>query len=283
MSSSTKPVVNRWSTDVFSNPIVPSYIPPEALLHDRGEFAKAFAARALLHDINRLDESKQAAVFFAHKEITPEYDASGTRNNTPDDLLKLRKRQVVETMASMLKRHREEVLGQSGGNGRDIVQKRFFRKEELDLYGALLGARGKVHQELEKETGCKLVLAGRGITSLLTETSPDAQRMAQEDPHIRITAPNERALQLAYEKVDWILSDEPSAQQYREKNRRRMDHIEGRETRWEGPAGRGGRGSGAGASSGRGSGTAPAFNDSGKRARDEEQAPDDVDDFYKNL
>lgn len=62
----------------------------------------------------------------------------------------------------------------------------------------------------------------------MKDTNVNAAAMAMEDPHVRITASNEHDLQVAAERVEWILSDDPEAIEFREKNRRRMAQVEGR-------------------------------------------------------
>lgn len=62
----------------------------------------------------------------------------------------------------------------------------------------------------------------------MKDTNVNAAAMAMEDPHVRITATNEHDLQVAAERVEWILSDDPEAIEFREKNRRRMAQVEGR-------------------------------------------------------
>ena len=223
---------SRWSDERYTNPQIPSYIPPEMLLMNEGKLCKAFLMRCALLDCNRLIDSNSADEYFAHTVITPEYDRYGYRTNTPENLLQAKKRSIMEELSNMLKLHRELTAANGGGSGgtKEIVKKRYFTREEMELgaYGALLGARGSVHQELEKTTRCKIVLAGKGITDSKIDNSANAQLLAQEEPHARVTAPNEKALQAAMERIEWILSDDPEALAFRENNRKKMAKIDGR-------------------------------------------------------
>ncbi|KEG10969.1 branch point binding protein [Trypanosoma grayi] len=219
---------SRWSKERYTNMLIPSYIPPELLLYDEGQFLKAFLLRVLSIDLSRFIETKRCEEYFVNIPVEPEYNSEGQRTNTPDELVAEKRRKVMDELTNLLRQIAE--MGPQPGTQKEIVRKRYFTQEEMDngAYGAILGARGLVHQELEQTTKCKIVLAGRGITNPLKDTSANAARVALEEPHARITAPNEQALQHAMERIEWILSDDPEAQEFRENNRKRMAQIEGR-------------------------------------------------------
>uniref|UniRef100_A0A0A9WAQ2 Branchpoint-bridging protein n=1 Tax=Lygus hesperus TaxID=30085 RepID=A0A0A9WAQ2_LYGHE len=103
---------------------------------------------------------------------------------------------VIGEIGKMLHSHVERTDAQ---NKKEISHKIYFTQEQMasGSWGAILGARGSVHQQLEKETKCKIVLIGRGITNPLKDTNANAAAMAMEDPHARITAGNEHDLQVA--------------------------------------------------------------------------------------
>jgi hypothetical protein len=226
-----QPASSRWSADKFTNPLIPSYVPPELLLLNKGSLCEAFLLRCLMIDCNRMIDSGIADEYFQRVVIIPEYDRYGNRTNTPENLLQAKKRGAMEKLANLLKVHRDLTSsGGAGGGNKELVQKRYFTREEMELgaYGALLGARGSVHQELEKTTRCKIVLAGRGITDSKIDMSANAQQLALEEPHARVTAPNEKALQACMERIEWILSDDPEALAFRENNRKKMAKIDGR-------------------------------------------------------
>ncbi|CBH16054.1 branch point binding protein, putative [Trypanosoma equiperdum] len=219
---------SRWSSERYTNLFVPNYIPPELMLYDEGQFLRAFLLRVLSIDLNRLIETKRCGDYFINIPLVPEYNSEGQRTNTPDELVAEKRLKVMDELTNLLRQHSELEL--NAKTQKEVVRKRYFTQEEMDngAYGAILGARGMVHQELERLTKCKIVLAGRGITNALKDTSANAARVALEDPHARITAPNEQALQHAMERIEWILSDDPEALEFRENNRKRMAQIEGR-------------------------------------------------------
>jgi ASC-1-like (ASCH) protein len=111
---------------------------------------------------------------------------------------------------------------------REIVKKIFFTAKQIEekQYGAILGFRGQTHKMLEKETGARIVLGGKGIT--LTDKAINlrnyerTQDMLNEKPHCRITAPSETSLQKCVERIEWILSDAVEAIKFRDKMRMQL-------------------------------------------------------------
>lgn len=218
--------VSRWSSTRYTNMHIPSYIPPEALVMENGQFLHAFLLRALDSDILRLLATDSAADYYVNLPLTPQYDAAGNRTNTPANLLEEKRRQLLSNLGKLLNAYTTIESGKS----REITRKVYFTAEQMDTgaWGAIIGARGAVHQQLEKETNCRIVLAGRGITNPLKDLSGNAAALAMEEPHARLTAESEESLQKAAERIEWILSDDPEAEDFREQNRRRTAQVEGR-------------------------------------------------------
>ncbi|EPY24616.1 branch point binding protein [Strigomonas culicis] len=224
-NTSAKPT-SRWSTNRYTNINFPSYIPSEALVCEQGQFLRAFLLRVLAFDLQRLIATNACADYFTNIPLQPEYDGKGNRTNTPENVIWDKRAGIIDELGRLLRTYVER----SDANKKDILRKVYFTQEHMDAgaWGAILGARGSVHQQLEKDTRCKIVLAGRGITNTMKDTSPAAMAAAMEDPHIRITAANEEDLQAAVERLEWMLSDDPEAEALREKNRRRIAQVEGR-------------------------------------------------------
>lgn len=218
---------SRWSETRYTNMEVPSYIPSEALVLENGQFLRAFLLRVLANDMQRMLATNTCEQYFHNISVEPTYDANGNRNNTPAMMLGEKRLQVIDEIGRL---NRTYVERDDQVKGRDVVRKIYFTQDQMDTgaWGAILGARGLVHQQLEKETKCRIVLAGRGITNPLKDSSPNATSLAMEDPHVRVTATCEDDLQVAAERIEWILSDDPEAEEFREKNRRRMAQVEGR-------------------------------------------------------
>ncbi|CBZ26402.1 putative branch point binding protein [Leishmania mexicana MHOM/GT/2001/U1103] len=224
-----KETASRWSESRYTNLQVPSYVPSEALMHEDGQFLRAFLLRVLANDMQRMLATNTCAAYFRNIPLEPEYDANGNRTNTPENVVMEKRLHVMDDISKLLRTYVERAE-YAANKSKDINRRIYFTAEQIETgdYGALIGPRGLVHQQLEKETNCHIVLVGRGITNPLKDTNPNAAAMALEDPHVRITATTEEDLQTAAERIEWILSDEPEAVEFRENNRRRMAQVDGR-------------------------------------------------------
>lgn len=227
--SSSTASSSRWSTTRYTNTEIPSYVPAEAFTFLNGQFLRAFRLRAIVHDLQRLLKTQTCDQYFVNIPLTPTYDeTTGERNNTPYQLLSEKRVKAITELSSM---HRlfDDRLSDTRG-GKEILRKIRFTKEQMDsgAWGAIIGARGMVHQKLEKEFQCRIVLAGRGITDPMKDSNFNAVTWAYEDPHVRLSAASEQNLQAAAERIEWILSDDPEAVEFREQNRRRTAQVEGR-------------------------------------------------------
>lgn len=226
--------VYRWSPAKYLNPQIPAYVPPEFVIFDGGLPLEAFQLRAEYEDLKRMVDKDICDMFFLRRHgivnIPPRFDRDGKRTNTTAALLVERRERVQRELTDRAKRFNS----QSATTGeREIIKKVYFTPDQMEsrAYGAILGARGQTHQKLEKETKCHIVLGGKGITDMKKSINlkhiDKSEEMAEERPHCRITAPNESALQLALEKVEWILSDDPEAIRFRDENRKQLAMING--------------------------------------------------------
>ncbi|KPI90602.1 putative branch point binding protein [Leptomonas seymouri] len=224
-----KETTSRWSEVRYTNLHIPSYVPSEALVAEDGQFMRAFLLRVLATDMQRMLAAHTCDMYFCNTPLEPEYDANGNRTNTPEDVVMEKRLRVMDDISKLLRTYVERAE-YAASKSKDINHRIYFTHDQIETgdYGALIGPRGQVHQDLEKETNCHIVLVGRGITNPLKDTNPNAAAMALEDPHVRITAKTEEDLQKAAEKIEWILSDEPDAVEFRENNRRRMAQVDGR-------------------------------------------------------
>lgn len=218
---------SRWSVGRYNDLEIPTYIPSEALLHEHGQFLRAFLLRVLVTDLQRLLTTNGCEQCFVNAPLTPEYDSDGNRSNTPEAVISERRMRAMDDIGKLL---RAFVDRAEQAKSQEITRRIYLTPELMSTgaWGAIIGARGMVHQQLEKETKCRIVLVGRDITNPLKDTNANAAAMALEDPHVRIIAPNEQQLQLAAERIEWILSDDPEAVEFRERNRRRTAQVEGR-------------------------------------------------------
>lgn len=221
-SSST----SRWSDASYTNMDIPSYIPPEAFTHLQGQFLRGFLLCALVHDLRRMIATNTCSQYFDNLPLDPVYNSAGERTNTPEEVLRNKRMEAIQEMSELLSVFDERYETK----GKEILRKIMLQREHMETgaWGAIIGARGAVHQGLEKKHNCRIVLAGRGITDPMKDSNVNALIWAQEDPHVRISANNEKELQEAVEEIEWILSDDPVAVEFRERNRRRTARLEGR-------------------------------------------------------
>lgn len=198
-------------------------------MHEDGQFMRAFLLRVLATDMQRMLAARTCEGYFRNIPIEPEYDENGNRTNTPEDVVMDKRLRVMDDISRLLRTYVERAE-YAANKSKDINHRIYFTPEQIETgdYGALIGPRGQVHQDLEKKTNCHIVLVGRGITNPLKDTNPNAATMALEDPHVRITAKTEEDLQKASEEIERILSDDPESVRFREDNRRRMAQVDGR-------------------------------------------------------
>jgi hypothetical protein len=235
-----RPRLERWTKFQYSNPKIPTYVPPEMLLHDDGKALNALLLRAALEDVNRLQASGEEEVFYQRRRenyLPATYDRHGNRENTFSKMLEKRRLALVKEIIDKAKEQHTMNSGIEQGiaKGKREREHKIWLTEaqfESRAYGAVIGARGRTHQKLEKEYDCRIVVEGRGITDLKKRENLLAGSVAvarsQEPPHIRIVASDERKLKKCIEKINWILSDDIDAQIFREENRKALAIENGR-------------------------------------------------------
>lgn len=279
-----KETISRWSEGRYTNLQVPSYVPSEALMLEDGQFLRAFLLRVLANDMQRMIATNSCDAYFCNTPLEPEYDASGNRTNTPENVVMEKRLRVMDDISKMLRTYVERAE-YAANKSKDIQRRIYFTAEQMESgdHGALIGPRGMVHQQLEKDTNCRIVLVGRGITNPLKDTNPNAATMALEDPHVRITATSEEDLQKAAESIEWILSDEPEAVEFRENNRRRTAQVEGRydPRTWMTAAEKRKKAAAEKAAAGEAAGGGEAGTEAGRK-REREEAPAEEEDAELN-
>eukprot|EP00966_Prymnesium_polylepis_P003295 75824-Prymnesium_polylepis.1 len=111
-------------------------------------------------------------------------------------------------------------FGQGGGfQGRDVESK-FFLPEHAgqchNMIGLVIGPRGNTQQRLQRETGCQIIVRGRG-------TSKQGQEPEDEEAlHVLIRGPSEEAVNKARDAISTLIDftsaegDELRQKQWRE-------------------------------------------------------------------
>ena len=225
---------SRWSKEKYPTHGIPTYLPQEMLLEHDGKATRAVVLRAQLQDMERLREAQNIDIYYARRrEYSPndKWDAKGHRVNVKEKMFLERMNQIRAEITNL----NAEAHGRiPDAQTKEIVHKIYFTRRQMEerLHGALIGVRGKTQQELERETNCRILLAGKGISNNARHhASPED---AGDKPHCKILAPDEETLQRAIAKIQFLLSDDPEAEALRDENRRRLAIANGtyREDLW---------------------------------------------------
>ncbi|KAJ9441574.1 Branchpoint-bridging protein [Diplonema papillatum] len=240
MQTAAPPKQSRWSVDRKPGSTVPVYVPSELFTVCKGQAMGVFMLRAAFADMNRMSEQKREAEWYAGKrkrDETPVYNAKGERVNTVQMLFADKKVKLVQDILAVSSR----VSQKAAQSEARITKKIYFSKEQIQsrAYGAILGARGRTHQELQQNTGCKICLMGKGISDMLKNKNqgvPGEHRAGDDDaPHCHITAPTEEALKMCVERIEFIISDRKDAIDFRNEKRKEVAILNGtyREESWK--------------------------------------------------
>ena len=227
----------RWSTDRKHSPNIPVYVPPEMFRVGKGQGMEIFMLRAQFADMQRISDNKKEDEWYARKrrrEDAPVYNAKGERVNTPQNVFKKKRTQVLDELLKWSNRVNDMDAAKTETGP---TKKIYFTKEQMQAktFAAILGARGKTHQELQQSTGCRITLMGRGISDQLKIKGPTEHRAGDDDaPHCHITAPDEESLARCVERVEFIMSDKREAVEFRNEKRKELAILNGtyREETW---------------------------------------------------
>jgi hypothetical protein len=225
----------RFTDAHYCNPNVPSYIPPEAFLYGDGRFADLFLMRARLDDMRRLKAAGLESLYFmrAGGELP-----RGFRGSAGEELHHQREQrykdfETARTRYSTEDAKRAENSGPAGGTRRGdkggVTCKVMLTEQQVQsgTVAALFGYRGSTHKMLLRELNLNaLMVGGRGITDPRKQrpevmSYQEAIVLAQEPPHVKLTASNESDLQRAVQRIEFFLSDDPEAINERETLSRR--------------------------------------------------------------
>ena len=229
--------LKRWSEDRKHSMNVPTYVPPELFSVAKGQAMAAFMKRSGFQDMLAMEGLKQEEEWYQRKrrkEDKPVYNAAGERVNTAQMVFKEKKMRLVQDILALSSRVNQKTA-QSDSR---ITKKIYFTKDQIHskAFGAIIGARGKTHKELQQSTGCKISLLGKGISDMHTAQPAAPEHKAGEDdaPHCHITAPSEEALKRCVEKIEFIISDKQEAIDFRNQNRKEVAILNGtyREDIW---------------------------------------------------
>ena len=217
-SSSSK---KRWSDGPATTSKLPLQIPQEMLLEADGSIARIIEIRTLINDMQKLRDDNEISKFFYRRspiEYNPRWNAKGNRTNAAEKYFFEKLRDLT---AELTRYQLNDAKKGQDMFKQEIKHKIYLTPQQIveKTYGAILGVRGRQQQELEKQTGCKIILCGRGISFRKRMPGEDD---GDERPHVKITAPNEESLEKAIEQINFLLGNSQQAIAYREENRRRL-------------------------------------------------------------
>ncbi|KAJ8601563.1 hypothetical protein CTAYLR_005208 [Chrysophaeum taylorii] len=163
----------------------------------------------------------------------PIYGPDGKRANTAEVRFRQQlDRERSEILAAMGK-IQPQAAAALGDAPKKPVRKLYIPIKEYPnvcFMGLILGPRGNHHKRMERETGCKIRIRGRGS---LREGSrgKDAQRDMddeKDDLHVYIEGPTDEAVRMATEMVEPLLNPESSAvDELKEKHQLELAEING--------------------------------------------------------
>lgn len=165
----------------------------------------------------------------------PKYDASGVRTNTREERVK-----------QSLVRERQDIIGklmQTGSGFKppsDYKQTKLMKKLYVptreypgyNFIGLIIGPRGNTQKRMERETGAKIALRGKGsVKEGRTNQNALQGRVdptENEDLHVVVTCDNEDGLNRAVEMVEQLLVPvDESANQHKRLQLRELAELNG--------------------------------------------------------
>ncbi|KAK4385005.1 Splicing factor-like protein 1 [Sesamum angolense] len=130
----------------------------------------------------------------------PVYNNLGMRTNTRD--VRVRKKLMNERSCILPKLAKTNLTFESPAKPKTtkFVKKLFVPKKEYPKYnfiGLILGPKGNTQKKMEKKTGAKILLRGKG--------SGEPHPSEDEDLHVRVEADNQQALDAAVAMIEKLL------------------------------------------------------------------------------
>eukprot|EP00808_Paulinella_micropora_P003599 g54578.t1 len=145
----------------------------------------------------------------------PQYDTKGMRTNTRvqrmHGKLNERKKLLIEAAVALVPEFKASMA-----KPRTKLEKRIMvpykKYPDYNFQGALIGPRGMNQKRLEKETGCKIAIRGRGTRK---KVGYEAASGMDLDMHVYITADTEEKMKAGIEAVHKILTPVSEAERVR--------------------------------------------------------------------
>ena len=243
---------SRWSSPaarVFV-PGVPPSLPPtsEPLLLDAMSRKSFLSSLSLFFSLSfpppvrvRIDELQHYAssgrVDLAESgvrrspEPAPVYDARGVRVNTREKVAAeklLAERQALAAAASRMHGGFVAAADVRGGQAQQLqlrIAIPFKEYPEYNFIGLIIGPRGLTQKQMEKDTGCKIAIRGKGSVKDGKQTSASN---TDEPLHVMITAPDVASLRKAEGMVRKLVTPiEESQNEHKRAQLRKLAEFNG--------------------------------------------------------
>eukprot|EP01027_Heterolobosea_sp_BB2_P015618 GEZU01022342.1.p1 GENE.GEZU01022342.1~~GEZU01022342.1.p1 ORF type:complete len:457 (-),score=68.60 GEZU01022342.1:36-1406(-) len=211
-SQTKRPRISRWSKDttkVFA-PGIPTFVPYGM----SDEVFQAFLVRVRLEEINRRLLAPQITVDTAEMRSPspePTYDNYGKRTNTRE--VRLRQKLTKERQKLVEKAQKMNPTFKPPADYKPIVEKKskkifipVDKYPDYNFIGLIIGPRGNTQKRMEKETGAKIAIRGKGsIKEGKGRRDGKPNPGEDEDLHVLITADTQEAVDKASAMVEKLL------------------------------------------------------------------------------
>jgi len=222
---------------------VPKYLPSGLTVEQQ----ECLSVRVRIEEITRKANINDVDMdFFVEREDSPEpiYDNNGKRINTKDQRAKnklLEERQLLVEAALTMNPNFKPPADYSP-TAIKRCKKIYIPIEKFPEYnfiGLIIGPRGNTQKRMEKETGCKIAIRGKGSVKEGKSKKGDQYNPADDDKlHVLITADSQISLEKAAKMIqDLLVPVEEGKNEHKKKQLRELAEINGtlRDKMWMHP------------------------------------------------
>lgn len=161
----------------------------------------------------------------------PMYDSQGIRTNTREQRIKIKMTNERSELIERMHVLNPQYVPPHGYKKPTRVERKLYIPEKkypnYNFIGLIIGPRGNTQKKMEKESGCKIVIRGKGsVKEGRTKTKPDASD--NEDIHVLIIGDSKDKVDVAASMVEKLLVPvEESMNDHKSKQLRELALING--------------------------------------------------------
>eukprot|EP00937_MAST-01D_sp_MAST-1D-sp2_P003346 g3346.t1 len=161
----------------------------------------------------------------------PQYDVNGKRSNTREVRMRAaigaRKEALMEELVKL-----NPNLRPAGYQKRQLTRKHYIPVKDFPTYnfiGLIIGPRGRTQKDMERETGCKIAIRGKGsVKSGSRRRDGKASGDETDDLHVLITGSDEAMVDKASALVEKLLRPiDDQKNEHKQKQLRELALING--------------------------------------------------------